>query len=219
VFLAFAISEKYFAAKKVALIGNPVRRDLVARLSANAGAAGDDRTHVLVSGGSLGAIKVNELAADALIELARDHRLAIVHQTGEQGLAPTVARYEAAGVAADCRAFIKDMASEYQRADLIVARAGATTVAELAIAGKPAVFIPYPFAADNHQEINAREMADAGAALMYRQAELTPELLADALRPLLADPTKRAAMGTAMKALAKPTAAAAVVDWAITQQR
>ena len=219
VFLAFPISQKFFKAKKVALVGNPVRRDLVAKLLASPDAADDERTHVLVCGGSLGAVKVNELAADALVALAKDHRLAIVHQTGDKGLDETVARYRDAGVAAECKAFIKDMAAEYQKADVIVSRAGATTVAELAIAGKPAVFIPYPFAADNHQEINARELADAGAALMYRQADLTADALAGALRPLLADAARRASMGTAMKALAKPGAAAAVVDWAITQQR
>ncbi len=111
------------------------------------------------------------------------------------------------------------MAAAYRRADLVIGRAGATTVAELAIAGKPAIFIPYPFAADNHQELNAREMAEAGAALMFRQAELTAESLAEALRPLLADPARRRAMGAAMQALARPAAAAAVVDWCEAQRR
>jgi UDP-N-acetylglucosamine--N-acetylmuramyl-(pentapeptide) pyrophosphoryl-undecaprenol N-acetylglucosamine transferase len=105
------------------------------------------------------------------------------------------------------------MAGAYARADLIIGRAGATTVAELAIAGKPAVLIPYPFAADNHQELNAREMADKHAALMFRQAELTPGKLADALRPLIADASMREQMGAAMRALAKPSAAATIVGW------
>jgi UDP-N-acetylglucosamine--N-acetylmuramyl-(pentapeptide) pyrophosphoryl-undecaprenol N-acetylglucosamine transferase len=216
VFLAFAESQRFFKPRKLSLVGNPVRRDLLARLLAAAPDVPADRPrHVLVCGGSLGAVKVNELAADALIALAADGPLTIVHQTGQQGHDATVARYQAAGVAADCRVFIKDMAAEYQRADLIVSRAGATTVAELAIAGKPAIFIPYPFAADNHQELNAREMADAGAALMFRQADLTGPLLADALRPLLADPARRAQMGDAMKRLARPEAARAIVAWCL----
>jgi UDP-N-acetylglucosamine--N-acetylmuramyl-(pentapeptide) pyrophosphoryl-undecaprenol N-acetylglucosamine transferase len=158
---------------------------------------------------------VNALAAEALTSLAKAGlSLSIVHQTGEKDLEPTSAKYKAAGVAADCRAFIKDMAAAYQDADLIIGRAGATTVAELAIAGKPAIFIPYPFAADNHQELNAREMADKGAALVFKQSELTADKLADALRPLLADADKRNQMGAAMKSLAKPAAAAAVIDWA-----
>jgi len=221
VFLAFDESRRFFKPKKIVMSGNPVRRELLGRLLA----AGEDTprapgapVHVLVSGGSLGAVAVNALAAEALIALAKTMPITITHQTGEKGYDDTVKRYADAGVVADCRAFIKDMAAAYQQADVIIGRAGATTVAELAIAGKPAIFIPYPFAADNHQEINAREMASAGAALMFRQAELTPERLADALRPLLEDPARRAEMGAAMKALAKPGAAAAVVDWCAAQR-
>jgi UDP-N-acetylglucosamine--N-acetylmuramyl-(pentapeptide) pyrophosphoryl-undecaprenol N-acetylglucosamine transferase len=218
VFLAFEVSKTYFKPRKLALVGNPVRRDLLDKLQrAPDPAAADAPLQILVCGGSLGAVKVNELAADALIALARERPLAIVHQTGTKGEADTIARYAAAGVTADCRAFITDMATAYRRADVIVSRAGATTVAELAIAGKPAVFIPYPFAADNHQEVNAREMADAGAALSFKQDDLTGDRLAEALRPLLADPARRAAMGAAMRGLARPGAAAAVVDWAVAQ--
>ena len=222
VFLSFDTSQRFFRASKIAMTGNPVRRELVQKLLAASEAPGAARAgepvHVLVSGGSLGAIAVNELAATALCTLAKERALAIVHQTGEKDLDATKARYAAAGVDAECRAFIKDMATAYQQADLVIGRAGATTVAELAIAGRPAVFIPFPFAADNHQELNAREMADKGAALMFRQADLTADALADALRPLLADPQKRAAMGAVMKSLAKPGAAAAVVDWATSQR-
>jgi UDP-N-acetylglucosamine--N-acetylmuramyl-(pentapeptide) pyrophosphoryl-undecaprenol N-acetylglucosamine transferase len=216
VFLSFETSRKFFKPSKIVMAGNPVRRELVARLSAPPflDGAHDERIHVLVSGGSLGAVAVNDLAAQALIVLANDHALAITHQTGEKDLEATAARYRDAGVTADCRAFIKDMAATYLAADLVIGRAGATTVAELAIAGKPAVFIPYPFAADNHQELNAQEMADKGAALVFRQAELTADKLVAALRPLLDDAGKRAAMGAAMKTLAKPAAAAAVIDWA-----
>ena len=221
VFLSFDESRRFFKPKKIVMSGNPVRRDLAARLLAAAAAprpAGAPVT-VLVSGGSQGAKAVNELACAALIALAREHAgtLRIIHQTGTADLDATIARYREAGVDADCRAFIKDMAAAYQDADLIVGRAGATTVAELAIAGKPAVFIPYPHAADNHQELNAREMADAGAALMFRQSELTADKLAAALRPLLDDAAVRARMGEAMRALAKPGAAAAVVDWCARQ--
>jgi UDP-N-acetylglucosamine--N-acetylmuramyl-(pentapeptide) pyrophosphoryl-undecaprenol N-acetylglucosamine transferase len=221
VFVSFEGTRRFFQPAKTAVSGNPVRRTLVQRLldaGAAAPPAAPRTVHVLVSGGSLGAVAVNPLAADALIALAREAPLAIVHQTGEKGLAETVERYRAAGVAAECHAFIKDMAAAYQRADVILCRAGATTVAELAITGKPAVFIPYPFAADNHQELNAREMADAGAALMFRQAELTADRLAGALRPLVTDPARRADMGAKMKALARPAAAAAIIDWCASQR-
>lgn len=219
VFLSFDESRRFFKPKKTVMSGNPVRRDLLQRLLAVTSAPAGETVNILVSGGSLGAVAVNELAAHALAGLAKTHKLSIVHQTGEKDLEATKKRYADAGVTADCRAFIKDMASAYQQADLVIGRAGATTVAELAIAGKPAIFIPYPFAADNHQEINAREMAHAGAALSFKQSELTADKLADALRPLLDDATKRASMGAAMKALAKPGAAAAVVDWCAAQKR
>ena len=212
VFLSFQESARFFKPKKIQLTGNPVRRELVQKLLAAPPPVGE-RVHILVSGGSLGAVAVNELAAQALIELCKTTPVTITHQTGEKDLAATTKRYADAGVTADCRAFIKDMATTYLAADLVIGRAGATTVAELAIAGKPAIFIPYPFAADNHQEINAREMADAGAALMFRQAELTADKLLAALTPLVADAGQRAAMGAKMMALAKPNAAAAVIDW------
>jgi UDP-N-acetylglucosamine--N-acetylmuramyl-(pentapeptide) pyrophosphoryl-undecaprenol N-acetylglucosamine transferase len=213
VFLSFDESRRFFKPKKILMTGNPVRRDLVQKL------LGEGPAHpgvsVLVCGGSQGAIAVNELASKALIALGG---VTITHQTGEKDLEATRARYQAAGVTADCHAFIKDMAGAYQRADIIIGRAGATTVAELAIAGKPAIFIPYPFAADNHQELNAREMAAKGAALMFRQSELTADKLADALKPLLTDDKKRSEMGAAMKSLAKPGAAGAVADWCERQQ-
>ena len=223
VFVSFEGTRRFFLPRKTELSGNPVRRGLVQKLleaGAVVPAAGTgEPVHVLVSGGSLGAVAVNPLAADALIALAREAKLAIVHQTGEKGLEETRRRYEAAGVAAECHAFIKDMAAAYHRADVVIGRAGATTVAELAITGKPAVFIPYPFAADNHQELNAREMVEAGAAMMFRQSELTAEKLAEALRPLLADSGRRAEMGARMKARARPDAAAAVIDWCAAQAR
>jgi UDP-N-acetylglucosamine--N-acetylmuramyl-(pentapeptide) pyrophosphoryl-undecaprenol N-acetylglucosamine transferase len=211
VFLSFEESRRFFKPRRVVMSGNPIRRTLVRDL-AIAAAPRDGATHILVCGGSQGAVAVNEVASQALIALAAETKLAIVHQTGERDREATAQRYAAANVPAECHAFIKNMADAYRTADLVIGRAGATTVAELAIAGKPAIFIPYPSAADNHQELNAREMADRGAALMLRQATLTAPLLADALRPLL-DPARRATMAIAMKALARPDAASVVVDW------
>jgi UDP-N-acetylglucosamine--N-acetylmuramyl-(pentapeptide) pyrophosphoryl-undecaprenol N-acetylglucosamine transferase len=217
VFLSFEESKRFFKPKKIVMSGNPVRRGLLQKLLEAPAREASDTIHILVSGGSLGAVAVNELAAHALAVIAKERSISIVHQTGEKGLAGTKAIYEAAGVIAECSAFIKDMAAAYHRADLIIGRAGATTVAELAIAGKPAIFIPYPHAADDHQTINAREMELAGAALSFKQADLTADKLATALRPLL-ESAKRAEMAAAMKALAKPRAAAAVVDWCIEQR-
>jgi len=216
VFLAFEESRRFFKPRKVLLSGNPVRRTLLTALSSEGvihqGVIHPGPRRIFVCGGSQGASKVNELASQAIISLA-DPGVTVVHQTGAKDVDAIREAYAKAGVSAEVHAFIQEMAKEYLQADVIVSRAGATTVAELAIAGKPAIFIPYPFAADNHQEINAREMADAGAALMFRQAELTPDILAKSLRELLDDDVRRARMGSVMKSLAKPDAAATVVDW------
>lgn len=217
VFLSFETAAAYFPAHKCMTVGNPIRHAIVTSLalprSANA------VPHVLVSGGSLGARAMNPIVADALILLASEMPLRITHQTGEQGLADTQARYQAAGVAAMCHAFVRDMATLYREVDVVVGRAGATTVAELALAGLPAVFIPYPFAADNHQETNAQAMVAAGGARMVRQADLTSVALADVLRPLVREVTVRAQMSAAMRTQARPDAADLVAQWVFAPQK
>jgi UDP-N-acetylglucosamine--N-acetylmuramyl-(pentapeptide) pyrophosphoryl-undecaprenol N-acetylglucosamine transferase len=224
VFLSFDESRRFFPAGRVVASGNPIRRALLAALQDEAAqGAGEPGAsarppQVLVFGGSQGARALNEMlpAAAALLR-QRGVVFRLVHQTGEPDLDATRARYRDAGVEADCRAFIRDMAGEYQRADLVVSRAGATTVAELGVVGRPAILIPYPFAADNHQEINAGELVRAGAAKLHRQSELTPEILADAMAELLGDPALRARMAGAMKALGRPGAAATIADWCAAQ--
>ncbi|HWN67710.1 MAG TPA: undecaprenyldiphospho-muramoylpentapeptide beta-N-acetylglucosaminyltransferase [Haliangium sp.] len=179
---------------------------------------------VLVFGGSQGARALNEMLP-AAAALLRERGLAfrIVHQTGEPELEATRARYRDAGIpepdGAECRAFIRDMAAAYQQADLVVSRAGATTVAELGVVGRPAILIPYPHAADNHQEINAQELVAAGAARLHRQAELTPGRLADSMAELLGDVAARDRMAAAMKKLGRPEAAATIADWCAAQAR
>jgi len=109
------------------------------------------------------------------------------------------------------------MDEAYALADLVLCRAGATTVAELTAIGRPAILIPFPFAADNHQEINATALVEAGGARMYRQAELTGEKLADAIAELAADPAARERMGNVMRGLGRPQAAATVIEWCLQQ--
>lgn len=220
VFLAFDETRRFFKPRKILMTGNPIRRDIRLALEAG-GSERPDTPHLFrlfIFGGSQGAAALNEVVADAAIILARRGRtLEIVHQTGESNLEPTRARYQAAGLKPDLRAFIADMAAEYRRCDLVIARSGATTVAELGVVGRPAILVPYPFAADNHQEVNAREMADAGAALMFRQSELTAEALADAIAGLAEHPERLARMASAMKSLGRPQAAAAILDWCAGQ--
>jgi UDP-N-acetylglucosamine--N-acetylmuramyl-(pentapeptide) pyrophosphoryl-undecaprenol N-acetylglucosamine transferase len=223
VFIAFDETRRFFKAKKILMTGTPIRAQIRDRLVAGAAETadgdrdrgdGDTAFRLFVFGGSQGAMAINEVVCDALALLARAGiRVGVVHQTGTRDLERTQQRYTEAGVDAECRAFIDDMAREYHRADLVVARSGAATVAELAAAGVPAILVPYPTAADNHQEINAREMAQRGAALMFRQPELDAAKLAEQLTNLMEDPGALERMRSGMKALGRPDAAEAIVDW------
>jgi UDP-N-acetylglucosamine--N-acetylmuramyl-(pentapeptide) pyrophosphoryl-undecaprenol N-acetylglucosamine transferase len=221
VFLAFDETRPFFAAKKIELTGNPIRRQLHERLLA-AGAEAtrqvDRPPHLFCFGGSQGAKAVNALFADAVIALRRRGlAFTVTHQTGKDDLEPTRARYAAAGLAPaplelEVREFIDDMAAEYARADLVVARAGAMTVSELTTVGRPAILIPYPSAADDHQTVNARAVAAAGGALVFRQAELTAASLEAAIAGLMHEPAALKRMQSAMKSLSRPNAARDIVS-------
>ncbi len=219
IFLSFSISQKYFRNSRSELSGNPIRRDIRAALSRqeHTDEAGKP-PRLFVFGGSQGAAAVNQLVVGAASILRdRGTQLSIVHQAGKTTFESTVGGYKEAGIEADVRAFIKDMAAEYRQADLIVSRAGATTVAELGVVGTPAILIPYPFAADTHPELNAAELAEAGAAVMVRQDELTAEKLADLIDERVKTPELLLQMGSAMKSLGRPEAAETVVSWCQSQ--
>jgi len=217
VFIAFDETRRFFNANKLLMTGTPIRAQIRARLTEGEPTdpgPHDDLFHLFVFGGSQGAVAINEIVAGAAAKLhAAGKPMAIVHQTGAADLERTEAAYAGAGVPADCRAFIDDMASEYQAATLVIGRSGAATVAELAAAGVPAILIPYPTAADNHQEINAREMAARGAALMFRQTDLSPSILAEQLTKLMDEPDALERMRDGMTALGRPDAADRIVDW------
>jgi UDP-N-acetylglucosamine--N-acetylmuramyl-(pentapeptide) pyrophosphoryl-undecaprenol N-acetylglucosamine transferase len=140
------------------------------------------RFTVFVMGGSGGAHAINMAMKAAAADLVRVPGLQVLHQTGEKDAAEVERAYRESGLAAAVLPYVQDMAGAYAAADLVVARSGATTVAELAACGKRAVLIPYPFAADNHQEHNARSLADRGAAEVIVQKDLTPGKLAQVIR-------------------------------------
>jgi UDP-N-acetylglucosamine--N-acetylmuramyl-(pentapeptide) pyrophosphoryl-undecaprenol N-acetylglucosamine transferase len=173
--------------------GNPVREQIasiVAPAERFAGRSGPLR--LLVIGGSLGAQALNACLPKALALLPADRRPIVVHQSGRDHIDALRAAYAAAGVEATPLPFIDDMAQRYAEADLVIARAGATTVAELACAGLASVLVPFPHAVDDHQTVNARFLVDRGAAWLIPQAELTPERLAQlngaaSAQPLPAD--------------------------------
>ena len=163
---------------------------------------------LLVFGGSQGAHAINQAVIDAL-PLLRESvpGLHIVHQTGERDYNDARAAYERADVDAELSAFITDMPSVFARADLLVCRSGASTVGEVAAAGKPAIFIPFPRAADDHQKVNAQALETAGAAVLLEEANLSGVSLAEMSSNLFADRAKLEKMGQAAKTLSHPRAA------------
>ena len=166
--------------------GNPVRRDIAAlpdpqqRYGARSG-----KLNVLVVGGSLGAKALNEALPQALALIPRDVRPNVLHQTGKQHFEAVQRSYQQAGVQADIKPFMDEMARHYGNADLVICRAGALTVAELAAAGVASILIPFPFAVDDHQTRNAQFLSRQGAAMLLPQSDLSAEKLARLLSDLV----------------------------------
>lgn len=218
VFCTFPDRLRRFPARKVVVAGNPIRRPILAALQ---GARTDDEAgprapRLFVFGGSQGARAINDrMLASAAALAARVPGLEILHQTGRADEARVREGYAALGLHAPqvrVAAFLSDMATPYGWCDLVLCRAGATSLSELAAAGKPAVLVPFPQATDNHQEWNARALVDVGAAVLLRESTWTDALLTDTLAVLLGDRPRLAAMREAMLGAARPRAAAEIVD-------
>jgi len=191
------------------VIGNPVRRSLTALEAPRTrlGARRSERRRVLVIGGSQGARILNETLPRALSGLPADARPEVWHQAGRSGLAAAREAYSEAGVAARVDEFIDDMGAAYQWADLVVARAGALTVSELATIGVGAILVPFKAAIDDHQTLNARHFVGGGGGVLITEQELTPAGLASALRSCLGDFDRLVAMAEAARAQAQLAAA------------
>ncbi|WP_279512438.1 undecaprenyldiphospho-muramoylpentapeptide beta-N-acetylglucosaminyltransferase [Candidatus Thiosymbion oneisti] len=191
--------------------GNPVRPEILAlktpreRMAARSGPG-----RLLVIGGSLGAKVLNETVAGAVASLLPEQRPQIRHQAGERTLETARRAYAEAGVQAQVIPFIENMAEAYAWADLVVCRAGALTVSELAAAGVGSILIPYPYAVDDHQTGNARYLADVGAAQLLPQTELSPASLGAALAGLFSDRSRLIAMAQAARGRGSPDAAARI---------
>jgi UDP-N-acetylglucosamine--N-acetylmuramyl-(pentapeptide) pyrophosphoryl-undecaprenol N-acetylglucosamine transferase len=227
VFVAFSDARRSFGKRKLRMFGNPVRRRFLDSVQAGAGAgaaAGPREPSIsgalaepslLVLGGSQGSHAVNELVSSTVQVLkARGILPRVVHQVGAGEIDRMVLYYEALGLSerVEARAFIEDMPAALAAATLVVARAGALTLAELAIMGRPAVLIPLPTATDDHQTLNALEFQRAGAAVVVPQYGTTPSQLADVVQKLLDDPPRLAKMAEAMRGLAKPNATREIVE-------
>ncbi len=166
---------------------------------------------LLLFGGSQGAHALNRALIEALPALReRVPGLCIIHQTGERDYTEAQADYLRAGIPVEVSPFIQDMPEAFARADLVICRSGASTVAEIAAAGKPAILVPFPRAADDHQRRNAEALATKNAAVLIPEAELTPQRLGETAGQLLNDPARLRAMGMAAHRLAHPDAAGAI---------
>lgn len=203
----FADTAAFFPAGRVAITGNPVRL----RFTPGPLRKIADPIQILVLGGSSGAHRLNLGVLKALKILDNDViKFKVVHQTGEIDAGLAAAGYCDLGVAAEVAPFIDDMASALDRADLVIARAGAMTVSELALAGRPALFVPYPFHRDRQQELNARTIERLGGAIIVIDDDRLGENLAARLREIAADPSRLIAMGERAHAAAYPEAAAQI---------
>jgi UDP-N-acetylglucosamine--N-acetylmuramyl-(pentapeptide) pyrophosphoryl-undecaprenol N-acetylglucosamine transferase len=216
VFVAFPEAEERFPKGKTHLLGNPIRRAFLDNYLHPKVSHGD-RLSLFVTGGSQGAHVLNLRVAEAMEKLAPlvGKKITLRHQTGTKDQPEIAARYEKLkefGLQAEATAFIDDMPRAYAEADLLVCRAGATTIAELTVCKKPAILVPFPFAADDHQTVNAKSMVQAGAALLIPESELSADRLVAELQSLESDRPRLQKMSRASGLLGRPEAAREIAD-------
>ena len=204
VFLSIPGSEKYFAEPRIKLTGNPVRKEFRPE-DAQKEKAGFT---LFVLGGSQGAHKINLLVTEALAAIKQElpDGFLIIHQTGTDDRQMVKDFYSKHGIQAQVKAFVDDMLACYRQADLLVSRAGATSLAEITVMHKPAILIPFPYAADDHQAGNARFLVDGGGAVMYREEKLTGGRLAEEIKKIATDADLRRRMALNAGRLARPDA-------------
>jgi UDP-N-acetylglucosamine--N-acetylmuramyl-(pentapeptide) pyrophosphoryl-undecaprenol N-acetylglucosamine transferase len=210
VFVSFEGSHPYFPEQKFFYSGNPVRKEI---LSVSGKKEGEKIT-ILVFGGSQGAHSINQAVVEALDLLAKNHLPSIrwIHQTGPQDLEWVREEYAKRELSAEVEPFIYDMARAYAFSDLVICRAGATTLAELTACGKPAILVPFPFAAHNHQEKNALYMKKMGAAEMIGAKSLSGNTVAERIGEILSSAQKMKEMSRAMFSLGKKEAAELIIE-------
>jgi len=220
-FISLEESRKFFPKETTLLTGNPLRRQILEEVERHGdGVDLEPRTsnlepvfHLLVFGGSLGAHSINMTMAAAAPLLGKlGAAISVTHQTGEKDFEEVVAAYREAGVRANVVKFIDNMAAEYRAADLVICRAGATTIAEVTACGKPCIFIPFPHAVDDHQRKNAEALLKCSAGFMLLERELTPESLIKQIAEILESPSLLHETGKNARSVARLDAAKVIVD-------
>jgi UDP-N-acetylglucosamine--N-acetylmuramyl-(pentapeptide) pyrophosphoryl-undecaprenol N-acetylglucosamine transferase len=215
IYVSFKNTMANFNPGKVLYTGNPLRKEILQKAKENkktAAAAQEYRFTILIIGGSQGAHSINDAVVNALEHFREKSNFYFIHQTGKQDEATVKKAYKDQGIFCMVKSFFDDMAEQYQRANLIICRAGATTVAELAAVGKGVIFIPFPFAADNHQVLNARTFTETGAAEMILQKDLTGHFLAERIEYYASNKKALEVMATRAKSLGNPNSAKIIVE-------
>jgi UDP-N-acetylglucosamine--N-acetylmuramyl-(pentapeptide) pyrophosphoryl-undecaprenol N-acetylglucosamine transferase len=210
-FISFEEARPFFPRRRTYLLGSPIRRALMDNYLRSTVA--HDRFTVLVFGGSQGAKALNARMLEALEHLEDlKGELHFVHQTGKADADVVREGYARCGFSADVVEFIEDMSLAYARAELVICRAGATTLAELTVCKKASILVPFPYATDDHQTVNAQALVSSGAAVMFKESELTGERLAAQIRELKRDPDKLRFMERRAALLGRPEAAKELAD-------
>jgi UDP-N-acetylglucosamine--N-acetylmuramyl-(pentapeptide) pyrophosphoryl-undecaprenol N-acetylglucosamine transferase len=209
--VGFPRTVSFFPARKAVYTGSPVR--WAETPPSTPTPSRSTLFTIFIFGGSAGARRLNQTLPHTVALLRmKDQQLRVIHQTGRAEQAEVAALYAQLGVQAEVVAFIDDMPEVYRAADVVVCRAGAMTIAELTLFGKPSILVPYPYAADDHQRANAEALVQSGAARMILDSELTPARVCEELRALISDRDRLATMARAAAALGKPQATQAVVQ-------
>ena len=210
IFVSFEEAKIYFPLKKTFVTGNPIRKEF---LSCPTNRRKGNRFTILVFGGSAGAHRINEAVMESLNFLGESgSSLRFIHQTGREDLDAVSRGYREKGWDALVQPFFEDMVGQYQASDLVICRAGASTIAELAVCGKASILVPYPYAADQHQLIQARRLADLGACRTIQDRELNGQRLAQSILELSSRPEELKRMEEAIQWVGRPNAAQEIVD-------
>ena len=216
IYISFDNTRSHLDPRKVHWTGNPVRQEILDSADRFKDTRNDESGGrpftVLIIGGSQGAHRINMAVIEALNHLRHLEQLHFVHQTGQADEQPVREAYRRSKMGGTVQAFFDNMAEQYGRADLIICRAGATTVAEVTALGKAVIFIPFPFAADNHQVLNAGSLSDKGAAEILIEKDLSGKILSEKIKYYAAHPAELEAMSVRAKQFGKPDAAMNIVD-------
>ncbi len=212
IYVSFGDTRIKAPAQKIRMTGNPVRKEILscfenAPTAARGPVTPEDPFTVFIVGGSQGAHHINTAVMAALVHIKSKDRIVFIHQTGAADEEATRKAYTDHNITGTVKPFFHRMERQYRKADLVICRAGASTIAELAILGKGVIFVPYPFAADDHQAVNARRIVSAGAAELILEKDLSGELLAQKIEHYASSPETLASMSVNMRKQAKPDAA------------